>query len=78
MKKKILLIVSLLLLTVSSCHPIQARPEMESLIRSQADVIAELDRRCQGGDADACDKCSAVSNATFVQLVNALDGKAGD
>jgi hypothetical protein len=51
---------------------------METILRRQAIRIAELDKRCQAGDMEACKGCSTLANQTFVEIINALDGKAGD
>lgn len=78
MKKLIMCLAIILLLTISSCRQLQARPEMETILRRQAIRIAELDKRCQAGDMEACKGCSTLANQTFVEIINALDGKAGD
>ena len=79
MKTKLLLAsLCLILLAVSSCTQLSARPEMDRLIRLQANNIAELDDRCQNGDMEAGKGCSALANVSFQQLVAALDGKMVD
>ena len=73
MWKKIL-ILSILL--ISGCSKVQMSPEYRQVTEMSAINVAELNRRCQDGDAEACKQGLSKASETLNLLVDALHGRS--
>ena len=74
MKRVKIVVVLLVLLVLSSCSPVQMRPEYDRAFRLATINVNELNMRCQDGDATAC-QVGLDEAAQILQLiVEAMDG----
>ena len=73
MWKKIL-ILSILL--ISGCSKVQMSSEYRQVTEMSAINVAELNRRCQDGDSEACKEGLSEASETLSLLVDALHGRS--
>jgi hypothetical protein len=67
-------VVLLCLLFVAGCS-VYMNAEYRQLTQAAAIEMAELDRRCGGGDGEACQIGCSTGAETLKLLVDALEGK---
>ncbi len=73
----VVLIVMVCLL-FSGCPAVRMSPAYRQTVESSAIRVAELDNRCQNGDAVACKEGLAAASRTLDLIVDALYGYEGD
>ena len=75
MKRTLVILVLISLLLLMGCPAIQMRADHERIFRLRAENIAELNRRCQGGDTQACKDGLAESVVANQTILDGLDGR---
>jgi len=74
----IVLAAILLGIAMSGCKPIQMHPEYAQQVELAAIDVAELNRRCQAGDAEACRAGLAEAARTLQLIVDAMHGEPSE
>lgn len=77
-KKMFLISIVLLVLLCAGCPAVQMRPNHERVFRLTTINVAELNRRCQEGDNQACKEGLDLAAQAMQTAVLAMDGKAGE
>jgi len=71
------LIVLLIVLLISGCNSkVQMSSEYRQVTEMSAINVAELNRRCQDGDSEACKEGLSEASETLSLLVDALHGRS--
>jgi hypothetical protein len=70
----VVLVASLAALVAGCSGPVQMTPAYANRVEAAAIYTAELNRRCQAGDAEACKLGLATSSRTLQLLADALNG----
>lgn len=65
-------------IALAGCSKVTMSPDYARQLEISAINVGELNRRCQGGDDDACRAGLAVASETLDLLVDALHGEASE
>lgn len=73
--KRLLLTIIIATFLIGGCSGVQMSPPYRQTLEMSAINVAELNKRCQDGDAEACQKGLAEASKTLDLLVDALYGR---
>lgn len=73
---KKMFLISLVVLLFVGCSKVQMSPSYRQALEKSAINVAELNRRCQAGDPNACKQGLATASETLDLLVDALRGRS--
>lgn len=68
----------LMILHAAGCSQVTMAPHYAQGVELAAIDIAELNRRCQAGDDEACRKGLAVADETMQLIVDAMHGRTSE
>jgi uncharacterized membrane protein len=77
-KLLIVLFVLAVVLFGAGCNPVRLPAAYDMQVRQAAIVTAELNKRCQAGDCEACKAGLETSTETLALIVDGLDAKESD
>lgn len=72
------ILLCLILLLFAGCGDVQMSPDYAQQLETSAINVAELNKRCQGGDDEACKRGLDKASETLDLLVDGLHGRGGD
>lgn len=75
MVKKLIILILLSSLVLVGCSKVQMSASYRQALEMSAINVAELNRRCQDGDPNACKLGLAEASETLDLLVDALHGR---
>lgn len=79
MRRTIIVAVCLLLnILLAGCSQVQMSPPYRQTVKMSAVRVAELNKRCQAGDQQACKEGLSAASSTLNLIVDALEGRDGD
>lgn len=76
MVKKLILSILLISLLCAGCNQVQLSPPYRQALEISAVNVAELNKRCQAGDDQACKEGLAEASKTLELLVDGVYGRA--
>ena len=77
MIRKIILVLVVVCL-LAGCSAVQMSPPYRQAVEGSAIRVAELNKRCQGGDEAACKEGLAAASKTLDLSVEAMEGNYDD
>jgi len=72
------MLISIVLLFCAGCSAVQMTPPYRQTVQMSAIRVAELNKRCQAGDAAACKEGLDAASSTLNLIVDALEGRYDD
>lgn len=72
------MIVLMIVISIAGCSQVQMSPPYRQAVEASAIRVAELNKRCQAGDAAACKEGLDAASSTLNLIVDAMEGNYGD
>lgn len=73
-----IVIVAVCLLLLAGCSDVQMTPPYRYAVKMSAIRVAELNKRCQAGDQQACKEGLDAASSTLNLIVEAMEGRYDD
>lgn len=74
----VLLLVAMLLALLAGCNKVTMSPDYARQVTIAEVTVAELNRRCQAGDDEACKMGLNEASRTLTLIVDAMEGKPSE
>ena len=72
------MLIVLVVVCLAGCSAVRMSPHYRQAVEASAIRVAELNRRCQAGDAEACKEGLDAASSTLDLIVEAMEGNYED